>query len=68
MASKRTHDGANQRKPGAMSNPERQLDNQMLGLEAELEHARQLIETNSRSEHWGKAPERDWSWRSPGRQ
>jgi hypothetical protein len=68
MASKRTHHGANQREPGAMSHPKRQLDNQMLGLEAELEHARQLIETNSRSEHWGKAPERDWSWRSPGRQ
>lgn len=67
MASKRTHDSANQRKPGAMSNQERELEGEMLGLEAELQHARQLIESNSPSEHWGKAPERDWSWRSPRR-
>jgi hypothetical protein len=67
MASKRTHDGANQREPGAVPNQERELEGEMLGLEAELEHARQLIESNSRSEHWGKALERDWSWRSPGR-
>jgi hypothetical protein len=67
MRSKRMRDSAKQREPGAMSNQERELEGEMLGLEAELEHARQLIETNSRSEHWGKAPERDWSWRSPGR-
>ena len=36
----------------------------MAALQADLQRARQLIETNSRTEHWGKAPERDWSWRS----
>jgi hypothetical protein len=49
------------------SSQERELEREMLGLQAELERARQLIESNSRSEHWGKTPERDWSWRSPGR-
>jgi hypothetical protein len=49
----------------AASDQERQLEREMVALEADLRRAKQLIESNSRAEHWGKAPERDWSWRSP---
>jgi hypothetical protein len=68
MASKRMHDNtkpeefANRRAP---SDQERQLEREMVALEADLQRAKQLIESSSRAEHWGKAPERDWSWRSP---
>jgi hypothetical protein len=67
MASKRTHDSM---KPEELANPrattdqERQLERELAALDADLQRARQLIESNSRAEHWGKAPERDWSWRS----
>ena len=49
----------------ATSDQDRQLEREMVALQAELQRAKQLIESNSRAEHWGKAPERDWSWRSP---
>jgi hypothetical protein len=67
MASKRTHDRTKPEEfanPRASSDQARQLQREMAALEADLQRARQLIESNSRAEHWGKAPERDWSWRS----
>jgi hypothetical protein len=51
-------------RPRATSDQERRMELEMAALQADLQRARQLIETNSRAEHWGKAPERDWSWRS----
>jgi hypothetical protein len=36
------HDRANQREPDAMSNQERELEGEMPGLEAALEHAYEL--------------------------
>jgi hypothetical protein len=70
MASKSPHDSgrpggfAERRELRTTSNRERQLERQMAALDADLERARHLIESNSRTEHWGKAPERDRSWRS----
>jgi hypothetical protein len=68
MASKRMHDDTEPEEVAnlrATSDQERQLEREMVALEADLRRAKQLIESNSRAEHWGKAPERDWSWRSP---
>jgi hypothetical protein len=67
MASKRTHDHTEPEEVAnlrATSDQDRQLEREMVALQAELQRAKQLIESNSRAEHWGKAPERDWSWRS----
>ena len=68
MASKRTHDHTEPEKVAdlrATSDQQRELEREMVALEADLQRAKQVIESNSRAEHWGKAPERDWSWRSP---
>jgi hypothetical protein len=67
MASNRTHDHTKPEEFAdlpATSDQQRQLEREMVALEADLQRAKQVIESNSRAEHWGKAPERDWSWRS----
>jgi hypothetical protein len=67
MANKRMHDSTKPEEfadPRASSDQARQLQREMVALEADLQRARQLIESNSHAEHWGKALERDWSWRS----
>lgn len=70
MASKSPYDSgkpegfADRRELRTTLSRERQLEREMAALDADLERARHLIESNSRAEHWGKAPERDWSRRS----
>jgi hypothetical protein len=41
----------------------RELASELRELDTDLKHAKAIIESNSRVEHWGKAPEPDWSWR-----
>jgi hypothetical protein len=42
----------------------RRLDAEISRLDAELNDAKQLIERNSRAEHWGKSPESPWAWQA----
>jgi hypothetical protein len=66
----RSHPGLiESRERDAVASPrqENELEREMLALDAELEHAKAVAEANSRAAHWGKAPERPWSWHSGSR-
>jgi hypothetical protein len=52
MASKRMNDSTKpEDNPRATSDQERLLEREMMALEADLQRARQLIESNSRAQH-----------------
>jgi hypothetical protein len=57
------------REPDAVASRDQDndLEREILALDAELEHAKAVAEANSRAAHWGKAPERPWSWDSDSR-
>jgi hypothetical protein len=51
----------------AIDTRDRELQSRMLAFDTNLQRAKVLIESNSRTEHWGKAPERAWSWHAASR-